>query len=272
MRKILDLTIVFLVLIASSAFAEEVPPLQELPGRRPSGKTPVGFHSDFLALSISNGRAIAPSGSFVDHEKRYDRSLRVRTATGGIPPLLGAVTPPIFDSEIVPKESVSGDLEAGVFPYLGMGIFGNYTRINITRQDVVPLSPQVFRTIVEPVPITRTLYRGNTAGGFLSLHPFPGRRVDPYMQVRIGGGGFSGEGHAFLDYDAYRPTNRIRNGTVALYGGALGCNIYVDRGLFFKAETNYAHQILKSNMFASRSLNLYSVNIGIGLDFSRVEP
>lgn len=272
MRTILQKTIVFLIFLATTVFAEDAPVLQPPPERRLAEKTPVGFHSDFLALSMSNGRAIAPSGSFVDHEKRYDRSLRIRTATGGIPPLFGTVTPPIFDSEIVPKESVSGDLEAGIFPYLGMGIFGNYTRINITRQDVVALSPQVFRTIVEPVPITRTLYRGNTAGGFLALHPFPGRRVDPYAQLRIGGGGFSGEGHAFLDYDAYRPTNRIRNGTVALYGGAIGCNIYLDRGLFFKAETNYAHQILKSNMFASRSLNLYSVNIGIGLDFSRVEP
>ncbi|MCE9597502.1 MAG: hypothetical protein K8S54_06000 [Spirochaetia bacterium] len=259
------------LLISSQGWAEPLP--EEAPTvapQRSQKKSTMGFHEGFLGLSLLNGKSLAPAGSLISQEKEYDKAVRYRVASGGFVPILPTPQPLVFASEIIPRETVALEFEYGLSNYLGLGFFGMYSRIDISRQDILPLSTQLVRPVVEPLPVTRILYRGNVGGVSLFFHPLPTRRVDPYGGLRIGGGGFSGHAHSSLDPDPFRPSNRIRNGASALYGATLGTNIHVTDPVFLKVQVDYIRQNLKSNLFSSRSLGTYNILIGMGADLGSV--
>lgn len=92
-------------------------------------------------FSFIGGRSIAPSGSFIRHEKDYDKTLALQIRNGDyINPLSAATSntnlPSSFDAEYTPGYSWQIELEYGTFSYFGFGFTVSQFSIEAKRQDV----------------------------------------------------------------------------------------------------------------------------------------
>lgn len=240
--------------------------------RYPTLQYPPGFYQGGFFLSIMGGRSIAPGGSYIRHEKDYDRRLAMQVQQGQIvnPVSAPADLPQTFDAQYTPGYSGQLDLEYGTFSHVGFGFTMTQFSIKADRQDVMLSTRRP--PIVTPVPVATTLYRGTTATGLAAFHFFEKTVFDPYLAMRAGMVGFSGEAHAGDMPDPNRLGNRIQNGIGIATGLGLGVNIHMTREFGIKAEAEYHKQYLKSDQFSSRTLDTVTAQVGIVVNATRLFP
>ena len=221
----------------------------------------IGFHEDALFVSIFGGKALAPNGSFIRHEKYYDSWVRTAIVQGtfGEKSVLQPGLP--FIADYLPGDTYQFDLEYGLFEHLGLGLSLFQYDVKVARQDVhtFPFDVRIY----DPVPTRRRLFRGTTAAVMLSFHPLSRKEIDPYLTARAGGASFTGEAHQFGFHDNLRFTNEIKNGTSMMVGAGLGVNLFWNDLVGLKMEASFNRQFLRSALFSTRTLNTYHGEIGV---------
>lgn len=243
--------------------------------RYPTLEYPPGYYKGVFFFSSIGGRSIAPSGSFIRHEKNYDRLLSLQIQNGDFENPLNEESsatqfPSSFDAEYTPGYSWLVELEYGTFSHLGFGFTVSQFSIEAKRQDVF-LSGRT-PPLVTPLPLRTTLYNGTAAMGMAAFHPIEKSVFDPYLVLRAGMVGFNGEAHSSSLPNANRLSNRIQNGLGLATGAGLGVNIHFTRVVGIKAEAFYHKQFLKSDNFPTRTLDTYTAQIGIIVNTTRLFP
>ena len=104
-----------------------------------------------------------------------------------------------------------------------------------------------------------------------TYHPLPKHFFDPYLAVRMGIVGFTGEAHSGIDSNRFAYTNKVNNGMGGIAGLAGGLNIYIGRFTGIKTEVAYHKEYLRADQFSTRTLNSYQAMIGFFLNFSNIQ-
>ena len=243
--------------------------------RYPTIEYPPGYYKGAFFFSFIGGRSIAPSGSFIRHEKEYDELLALQIRNGDYINPIRTITansnlPSSFDAEYTPGYSWQIELEYGTFSHFGFGFTVSQFSIEAKRQDVFLSGANP--PLVTPVPISTTLYNGTAAMGMAAFHPIEKSVFDPYVVVRAGMVGFNGQAHSSSLPDPNRLSNRIQNGLGMATGAGLGVNIHFTRVVGIKAEAFYHKQFLKSDNFPTRTLDTYTAQIGVVVNTTRLFP
>ena len=227
---------------------------------------PPGFYEGAILVSLSRGITISPSGSYLDHEKVYDENVRTNIAVGGYNNSSPYQPGVAFQSEYVPGDIGQVEVEYGAWENVGLGLTINQYSIDALRQDVYP-GFSYFEPWYQPVPEQRQVYRGTMASGLLTFHPISRSLLDPYVALRLGIVGFTGEAHAGLTYDRFRYTNKVRGIGVG-YGAAFGVNVFFGRTMGIKMEAGYNRQRLKADVFSGRTLSAFNAQVGFFINYS----
>jgi len=240
--------------------------------RYPTIEYPPGYYKGAFFFSFIGGRSIAPSGSFIRHEKEYDKLLALQIRNGDYinPISVSTSLPPSYDAEYTPGYSWQIELEYGTFSYFGFGFTVSQFSIEAKRQDV--FLSGTTPALVTPLPMRTTLYNGTAAMGMAAFHPVQKSVFDPYVVLRAGMVGFNGQAHSSNLPDANRLSNRIQNGLGMATGAGLGVNIHFTRVVGIKAEAFYHKQFLKSDNFPTRTLDTYTAQIGVIVNTTRLFP
>ncbi len=256
------------ICITTAAPAETKEPQPDL--ARPSRTA--GFEDGVFLVSYMRGMTIAVGGSFIQHERDYDDNLKARIATGGIQQEMVPGQPTVYyRSDYLPRDISQFDFEYAFADRFGLGFSIVQYAVDTYRQDVVP-GFSYSREFIDPLPQQRNLFQGTAGMGLFTFHPLPARRFDPYVAVRGGAVGFTGEAHQNLTHDRYRYTNRIRSGIGFAMGAGVGVNVFVLRKYAaIKFEASYNKMFLKSDMFANRTLNSYHAQAGIVVNYASLE-
>lgn len=247
--------------------ADQAKKIEKEKEKYPQLEYPPGFYEGVVLIGFMTGKTVAPSGSFLQHEKVYDQRMRDSIATGAVQNALPAIDVGYLQAEYVPEEIGQLDIEYGAWEHIGMGLSVFQYRIRAVRQDS-------FRTrdsyghMYNPVPRERTIYQGNAVTMMTTFHPISRRMLDPYLALRFGFVGFTGEANAGLEPDPYRTGNKLRNGLGSVVGGGLGVNIFLGRTMGIKAEASYNRKFLKSDVFDRRTLNSYHAQIGVFFNYN----
>ena len=255
-------------------------PSRQVPPNVPAGREasryprilqPPGFYQGVLLIGATAGKTAAPGGSFISLEKYYDQRLRESIVTGTVRSVVAEPGgPPLtYESEYLPGTFRTFDIEYGAFEHFGLGLSVFSYSIDVLRQDLFPQVGQL-RNAAEPLPRRRRLYEGTAATLLATVHPFSRSILDPYVALRAGFVGYGGEAHAGVEPDAFRFSNRIRNGVGLAYGLGLGMNLHLARTFGIRVEGNYTRQVLKSDLFSSRDLSAYHATIGVFFNYSAV--
>ncbi len=241
------------------------------PARYPRIVSPPGFYEGALFLGGAAGKTAAPGGSYVTLEKYYDQRLREGLLTGTVRSVATGPdgTPLTFESEYLPGTFRSLDIEYGAFEHFGLGLSLFSYSIDVLRQDLFP-PVGVFRNVAEPLPRRRRLYEGTAANFLATYHPVSRSFLDPFVALRAGFVGYSGEAHAGVGGTSTRLTNRVRNGVGGVYGAGVGMNLHLGRSMGIRVEGSYTRQILKSDLFSSRDLSAYHATIGVFFNYSAI--
>jgi len=236
----------------------------------PPRPRPRGFSEGGLYISIIKGRTMSVSGSFIDHEKAYDAQVKNQIRSGFLQqPILPGGETIYFDSQYIPRDSGQMDIEYGISNYFGTGLTAFQYTIGVQRQDIVP-ALSYSRPVLDPLPQERNLFQGSAVMALGTFHPLPGRILDPYLTLRGGFVGFTGEAHAGVTFDRYRYSNKIQNGLGSAVGGGLGLNVHLTSTTGIKMEAAYYREFLRSDIFSTRSLNSYHVQIGIFINYTNI--
>ncbi|MCB1173118.1 MAG: hypothetical protein KDK39_06120 [Leptospiraceae bacterium] len=227
---------------------------------------PPGFYEGVILFSLMGGQTLAPSGSYIKDEKYYDDTVRTRIQLGefGPPSLLQPGV--VFQPEYLAENIYQMDIEYGVWEHFGLGLTLFQFYMNARRQDIHNLPNNIV--FYDPLPTKSNLYQGTGASMLFSYHPFTKKFIDPYLVLRAGVVGFTGEGHQGPYKDATRFSNKIHNGLGAVIGGGLGTNVFIGRKFGIKLEADYYQQFLKSDLFSKRNLNTYHAQIGFFMNVS----
>jgi hypothetical protein len=240
----------------------------------PTIEYPQGYYQGVFLLSFMGGRSIAPSGSFIRHEKRYDRNIALLTQLGTYENPIRSNLPQnqhisgYFDSKYSPGYSGQIDLEYGTFPNFGFGFTLSQFSINATRQDVIPLSGDPLK--ITPIPVDSVLYRGTSAMAMGTYHPLQKSVFDPYLVLRAGVVGFTGEAHSGELSNPSQINKGIQNGLGLATGAGAGMNIHLTRQFGIKVESFYNKQFLRSDSFSTRTLNIFTAQIGVVMNTTRL--
>lgn len=222
-----------------------------------------GFYRGSSSFSFAFGATLSPTGSYVKHEKKYDDALRYRIENKQVTQTIFQTPAVYFQSVYKNGGSFIFDYEYGLTDYFGIGFSAQYGDVPSERQDVFPTITANQGELVDVFPKDRTLYQGTMAGLLLSFHPLPESRLDPYIVLRAGFVGFTGYAHEQLYPDPYRFDYKVPNGLGSGFSIGAGLNFYATKFTGFKFEGSYTRQMLKSDLFSGRSLNLYHVNFGM---------
>ena len=240
-------------------------------------KYPPGFYEGAFLMSFMGGSTLAPSGSFINHEKNYDEVLQYKIVNKQVNQDLpisnsqgGMQNGIYFKPTYIPGVASQFDFEYGWKEKIGLGFTIMQNSIDAKRQDVVP-GISYFREVAEIVPIQRTIYRGNSMSFLSTYHPIPRNFFDPYIAGRVGVVSFTGEAHSGINHDRFAFTNQITNGIGGIVGVGAGLNIYLGRYFGIKTEIDYYREYLKADQFSTRTLNSYQAMIGIFVNLSNVQ-
>lgn len=235
--------------------------------------TKAGFGKDALVFSVLGGLTASAGGSYIDHEKKYEDAQRFLLASGLMdPPVLSFLARPYHFEQ---QNNASGQfsIEYGYGEHLGLGVTVLHFSIGAERQEIIPvlmLSPQTGLPeqiyMLEPILTEKTLYMGTSVLFQMVYHPFSGQLLDPYVAVRLGPGGFTGNAHRDLRYDPWRYDTRLENGTSRVAGAALGLNFYLGKSTGIIAEASVYRQLLQSNVFSFRGLTTSHIQVGFFLN------
>ncbi|MBX7059568.1 MAG: hypothetical protein K1X75_16005 [Leptospirales bacterium] len=232
-------------------------------------QAPPGFAANQAALRLYSGPALAaPGGSFVRHEKLYDRTLRLGGQLGQVESAIPSLPAIVFNSNYESGGLFAAELELGLNSHIGAGLTISVSNIFVRRQDVVR-GLSITRQILEPVPTYTSLLSVASLQFLFSLHPFPEQKFDPYLILRGGPAFASGKAHAGYSPDLTRANDTLQNGRGFSYGGGLGLNFYLHRNIALNLETSYQFSALKADQFNSRSVYNSYLTIGVTL---RTEP
>lgn len=244
---------------------------KDLPDLAPSSRT-AGFEDGVFLVSYMRGMTVAVGGTYIEHERNYDDNLKARIATGAVQQELVPSQPTVYyRSDYLPRDISQFDFEYGLSDRFGVGFTIVQYAVDTYRQDVIP-GFSYSREFIDPLPQQRNLFQGTAGMGLFTFHPLPARRFDPYLAVRGGALGFTGEAHQNLTHDRYRYTNRIRSGIGFAMGAGVGVNVFVLRKYAaIKFEASYNRMFLKSDMFANRTLNSYHAQAGIVVNYASIE-
>jgi hypothetical protein len=236
-------------------------------------KNPPGFYEGAFLVSFMGGTTLAPTGSYISHEKVYDERVQQKIGTGsvnqGVYP--SGTQGVYFQPSYNPGIASQFDFEYGWKDKIGLGFTIMQNSIEVVRQDVIPGVPAGFKEYVDPAPRKRTLYKGNSMQFLATFHPLPKTFFDPYLAFRGGVVGFTGEAHAGIDSNRFAFSNQVNNGIGGIMGLAGGLNIYFGRYSGLKTEVGYYSEYLKADQFSTRTLNSYQAMIGVFLNFSNIQ-
>jgi hypothetical protein len=244
--------------------AETSPPALGQPASTDSGAprtTPaptVGFEAGRSLFRLYSGPPLAaPAGSFIRHEKLYDRTLQLAGQAGQLESAIPSLPPIVFSSSYENGGLFGVDFEYGLTSHVGAGLTLSITNVFARRQDVFRgLSPS--RQILEPYPEDSVALSVTSLQILLTLHPLPARRLDPYLVVRGGPAFASGEAHSGFHPDLIRINDSIHNGRGFSYGGGAGLNLHLNALLAMNLEASYQFSALRADQFNSRtSYNSY---------------
>lgn len=240
-------------------------------------KYPPGFYQGAFLISFMGGGSLAPSGSFISHEKNYDSALQYRVVTKEVsqdyyPQTAVRSQDPglYFKPTYTPGVASQFDFEFGWREKIGLGFTIMQNSLNAKRQDIIP-GLSYYKEYVDPFPRERTIYRGNSMSFLATYHPIPRNFFDPYLVARAGVVSFTGEAHAGLTHDKFVYSNQISSGIGSIVGVGGGLNIYLGRYFGIKAEVDYYREFLKADQFSMRTLNSYQAMIGVFVNLSNVQ-
>ncbi|ABZ93574.1 hypothetical protein EHQ92_08810 [Leptospira biflexa] len=240
-------------------------------------KYPPGFYQGAFLISFMGGGSLAPSGSFISHEKNYDSALQYRVVTKEVSQdyypqgVVRNQDPGLyFKPTYTPGVASQFDFEYGWKEKIGLGFTVMQNSLKAKRQDIIP-GLSYYKEYVDPFPRERTIYRGNSMSFLATYHPIPRNFFDPYLVVRAGVVSFTGEAHAGLNHDKFVYSNQISSGIGSIVGVGGGLNIYLGRYFGIKAEVDYYREFLKADQFSMRTLNSYQAMIGVFVNLSNVQ-
>lgn len=235
-------------------------------------KNPPGFYEGAFLVSFMGGTTLAPSGSYISHEKVYDQTIQNKIISGQVnedvnPSYRGFYFQPSYNPGIARQF----DFEYGWKDKIGFGFTVMQNSLEAVRQDVIAGPISYNKEYVDLSPRKRTLYKGNSMTFLATFHPLPKTFFDPYVAFRAGVVGFTGEAHSGVFPDRYAYTNKVNNGIGGIVGLAGGLNIYFGRYTGLKTEVAYYNEYLKADQFSTRTLNSYQAMIGFFLNFSNIQ-
>jgi len=238
----------------------------------PKPEHPPGYYQGILLLSFSQGNLFSPTGSFISHEKDYDKTVKTGIESGYYGNLLKDRGMPdlYFEPEYNPLVTRQFDIEYGVSEHFGFGFSNFRYQIDAIRQDVIYGSDKFGQIYYEPVPVRKTLIKGNAFLFMSTFHPFPRKILDPYVVLRAGAVKFSGNAHSGMIYEAHRTSSIITNGLGKIAGGGLGLNFFIAPQLGVKIEGNYYRSFLSADQMSGRTLNTYNAQIGLFFNYSAI--
>ena len=235
-------------------------------------KNPPGFYEGAFLVSFMGGTTLAPSGSYISHEKVYDQTIQNKILTDQVNQDLNpSYKGYYFQPNHTPGIARQFDFEYGWKDKIGMGFTIMQNSLEAVRQDVIPGVASYYKEYVDLVPRKRTIYRGNSMSFLATFHPLPKTFFDPYVAFRAGIVGFTGEAHSGIYPDRFAYSNKVNNGIGGIVGLAGGLNIYFGRYSGLKTEVAYYNEYLKSDEFSTRTLNSYQAMIGFFLNFSNIQ-
>lgn len=223
------------------------------------------------------GGTLAPSGSFISHEKNYDSTLQYKIVTKEVSQdyypqgLIRNDQPGLyFKPTYTPGVASQFDFEYGWKEKIGLGFTVMQNSMKAKRQDVIP-GLSYYKEYVDPFPRERTIYRGNSMSFLATYHPIPKNFFDPYLAARAGVVSFTGEAHSGNSHDRFVYSNQITSGIGSIVGLGAGLNIYLGRYFGIKAEVDYYREFLKADQFSMRTLNSYQAMVGVFVNLSNVQ-
>ncbi|TGL91040.1 hypothetical protein EHQ68_06095 [Leptospira congkakensis] len=240
-------------------------------------KYPPGFYEGAFLVSFMGGGTLAPSGSFISHEKNYDNVLQYKVVRKEVGQEYYPQTANqgdgaglYFKPTYTPGVASQFDFEYGWKEKIGFGFTVMQNSMKAKRQDVIP-GLSYYKEIVDPVPRERTIYRGNSMSFLATYHPIPRNFFDPYLVARAGVVSFTGEAHSGITHDRFVYSNQITSGIGSILGVGAGLNIYLGRYFGIKAEVDYYREFLKADQFSMRTLNSYQAMVGVFVNLSNVQ-
>lgn len=228
---------------------------------------PPGFYQGALLIGGAYGKSIAPNGSFVRHEKNYDKTMSLLIQNGEYTSGVEGLQNAYYEAEYIPKNTAQLEIEYGLFENFGIGMTALQYVITAKRQDYIYGSDRMGDVLYEPFPTEHQLFSGNAVMILGSFHPVSRSILDPYFTIRVGGVAYTGEAHSDLLYNPNRSSARVRNGIGKVLGAGLGMNFHVSSAMGVKIEGNYYRSFLSSDQFASRTLNTYNVQAGFFINY-----
>ena len=239
-------------------------------------KYPPGFYEGAFLISFMGGGTLAPSGSFISHEKNYDSTLQYKIVTKEVSQdyypqglIRNDQSGLYFKPTYTPGVASQFDFEYGWKEKIGLGFTVMQNSMKAKRQDVIP-GLSYYKEYVDPFPRERTIYRGNSMSFLATYHPIPKNFFDPYLAARAGVVSFTGEAHSGNSHDRFVYSNQITSGIGSIVGLGAGLNIYLGRYFGIKAEVDYYREFLKADQFSMRTLNSYQAMVGVFVNLSNV--
>lgn len=234
---------------------------------------PPGFYQGAFFVSFIGGSSLAPSGSFINHEKLYDSILQRRIYNREVEqgPFVSPEGQGIyFRPTYSPGPASQFDFEYAWQEKIGLGFTIMRNSIQAKRQDIIP-GVSYSREIADPIPRQRTVYDGRSVSFLATYHLIPRNFFDPYFVARVGIVSFTGEAHSGIIHDRFSYNNQITNGLGWIAGLGGGLNIYLGRYLGIKTEIDYYKEYLRSDQFSNRTLNSYQAMIGVFVNLSNLQ-
>ncbi len=234
---------------------------------------PPGFYQGAFFISFIGGSSLAPSGSFINHEREYDAILQRRIYNREVsqgpfvsPEGRGIYFKPTYST----GPASQFDFEYAWQKKIGLGFTIMRNSISAKRQDIIP-GISYSQEYADPVPKQRTVYDGRAISFLATYHLIPRNFFDPYFAARVGVLAFTGEAHANLVHDRFVYSNELSNGLGWMAGIGGGLNIYIGRYFGIKTEVDYNRQFLRADQFSNRTLNSYQAMIGVFVNLSNLQ-
>ncbi|TGM12731.1 hypothetical protein EHQ81_12625 [Leptospira selangorensis] len=229
----------------------------------------LGFSKDYFSFSFFYGGSLGPpSGSFIDAEKDYDRNLLNRIQSGEIKRnIVGMPAISTYDRPIYQSNGLFGiELESGWTDYLGYGFTFQGQSVHAVRQRVQKQIHFALNEDVTTLPKDVQVYSDVSALTFLSVHPLPKNKFDPYMKLKAGMSfPVSDNVHASSRDDYFARNSSMTNGRGFSWGLGIGANYHPSPKYFYMVEFYKQSTRIYSDQFTGRILNTFYLQFGVGI-------
>lgn len=222
-----------------------------------------GFNANYSAISVYlhfSPFLMNPSGSFVDHEKTYDRTIMAKVLTR----VISRNTlnfPAVYHKPNYQYNYINFEYEKAYNENIGWGMSLAFGALRAKRQKIAKYL-SYFNDEVLGYPQELSVYRETTLSAFGSYHFMPNKIYDPYVKFRLGLSKNSGdEVHQYIDNDWQRIEENMTNGRSLMYGLSAGSNYYFTENFALGGEISYMFRYIRADQFNMRTLATMSINI-----------